>query len=217
MTATTCGWCGTLASMEWRGERSLVYLKARDEVVGVEAPFSCAHCKHLSIGFMFYSLQGVLSERKPEGELWWETHNDEILWTPQSVAGKDFPDVPEHIAAAADEAFRCRSIGAHRAAIMLARSVVEATAKDHGIEKGTLVSKIDEMAAKTIVRAYTAEAAHELRHLGNDMAHGDFTQPLEPVDSDAVLFVMASILEEVYEGPARSAAMKARRTGGAAV
>ena len=48
-----------------------------------------------------------------------------------------FPDVPSEIAAAASEAYRGRMVAnANRAAILLARSVIEATAKDKGITKG---------------------------------------------------------------------------------
>ena len=60
---------------------------------------------------------------------------------PTSSLGKTFPDVPTHIASAADEAHRCASIGAFRGAIALARAVVEATAKDKGVKSGNLMPK----------------------------------------------------------------------------
>ena len=54
--------------------------------------------------------------------------------------------MPPEIAAAASEAHRCRdAAGANRAAILLARGVVEATAKDKGITGKNLVQKIDRM------------------------------------------------------------------------
>ena len=43
------------------------------------------------------------------------------IW-PKTVGGKSFPDVPEHIAEAANEAYRCHSIQAYRAAALPARS-----------------------------------------------------------------------------------------------
>jgi hypothetical protein len=49
------------------------------------------------------------------------------------------------VADAAREAYRCRSVGAHRAAVLLARSVVEASAKDRGVTTGGLLAKIDKL------------------------------------------------------------------------
>lgn len=89
---------------------------------------------------------------------------------------------------------------------------MEATAKERGITKGTLQSKIDELTDKGHVREFTKDAAHELRYLGNDMAHGDFIDPVAADDADAVLDVMAEILNEVFQGPARVQRMKAKRT-----
>ncbi|WP_306903435.1 DUF4145 domain-containing protein [Arthrobacter pascens] len=140
---------------------------------------------------------------------WWDDKS--IHWTPESVGGRDFPDVPPHIAAAADEAFRDRSIGTLRSAILMARSVIEATCKDKGVIKGQLAAKIDEMSKQGLIRSFTQDAAHELRFLGNDMAHGDFVDPVDADDADAVLDVMAEILNEVYQGPARAGRMKAKR------
>jgi hypothetical protein len=141
--------------------------------------------------------------------------NATIDWTPDAVAGREFPDVPDHIASAADEAFRCRSIGSLRGAMLVARSVVEATSKDKGITKGMLSQKIDELCKLGFVREFTRDAAHELRYLGNDMAHGDFVEASSPEDCEAVLDVMSEILNEVYQGSARVARMKAKRTANA--
>ncbi|WP_224049612.1 DUF4145 domain-containing protein [Arthrobacter sp. NicSoilB4] len=127
--------------------------------------------------------------------------------------GKNFPDVPEHIASAADEAYRCRSINALRGAILLARGVVEATAKERGIDKGMLHAKIEALHAEGDIRGFTKEAAHELRYLGNDMAHGDFVNDVDADDADEVLDVMTEILSEVYQGPARVNRMKTKREG----
>ncbi|MHA7290439.1 DUF4145 domain-containing protein [Arthrobacter sp. MDT3-24] len=141
-------------------------------------------------------------------ESWWDFP---LRWTPEQIGGREFPDVPAHIASAADEAFRCRSIGSLRAAIVMARSAIEATCKHHGVTKGQLAAKIDEMTAKDHIRSFTQDAAHELRHLGNDMAHGDFVEEVDADDADAVLVVLGEILYEVYQGPARSGRMKAKR------
>jgi len=132
------------------------------------------------------------------------------IW-PKHVGGKEFPDVPQHIASAADEAHRCFSIGSLRAAVLLARSVVEATAKEKGITRGTLANRIDEMADQNLVREYVKDGAHEVRHLGNDMAHGDFVLPVELSEAELVLALMDEVLGEVFQGPARVANARAAR------
>jgi hypothetical protein len=102
-----------------------------------------------------------------------------------------------------------------RAAILLARGVVEATAKDKGITSGQLYAKIEALHDQAFVRSFTRDAAHELRFLGNDMAHGDFVAPVDSDDANAVLDVMSEILNEVYQGPARVTRMQAKRQGAA--
>ncbi|MBI9114298.1 DUF4145 domain-containing protein [Sanguibacter suaedae] len=134
-----------------------------------------------------------------------------LEWHPSKVEGKQFPDVPEHIASAADEAYRCFSISALRAAILLGRSVVEATAKDKGIVKGTLATKINGLEAAGHIRPLIAETAHEIRFLGNDMAHGDFIEPVSDGQAADVLAFMDEVLNEVYQGPARVNARRAAR------
>jgi hypothetical protein len=94
---------------------------------------------------------------------------------------------------------------------LLARTVVEATAKDQGVVSGNLVSKIDALKDKNLIRPGIAEAAHEIRHLGNDMAHGDLEDAPDHADADDVLALMAQVLSEVYQGPALVAKMRARR------
>lgn len=132
------------------------------------------------------------------------------IW-PESPDGKAFPDVPDHIAQAADEAYRCFSINALRAATLLARSVIEATAKAKGITGGNLVKKIDDMQAAGFIRPDVAEGAHEVRYLGNDMAHGDFVQPVDADEAELALTLMAEVLEEVFQAPARIAGARAKR------
>ncbi|WP_326556526.1 DUF4145 domain-containing protein [Micromonospora sp. NBC_01796] len=132
------------------------------------------------------------------------------MW-PEQVGGKQFSDVPDHIAETADEAYRCNSIKAYRAAVLLARSAIEATAKQKGITTGSLVSKIDQMHTNGLIREYVKEGAHEVRHLGNDMAHGDFVDPVSPEDTDLVLTLMDEVLEEVFQAPERVAKARAAR------
>lgn len=208
MTATVCAWCKAHSNMTPL-TRPHVVSGAQGAYQAVQSAFSCNNCQKLSIG----STVVPLNARIPSAVdyTWWDDKKL-LRWTPEKVGGREFPDVPQHVAGAADEAFRCRNIDALRSAILLARSVIEATCKDHGVTKGSLAQKIDEMTGKGLIRPFTQDAAHELRYLGNDMAHGDFVDEVDADDAEAVLEVMAEILNEVYQGPARVRRMKAKRT-----
>ena len=136
-----------------------------------------------------------------------------VTWVPAQGASPDFPDVPTHIAAAAREAHASASIGNTMSAILMARTVVEATAKSKGITSGNLVTKIDAMQAASVIREDTKDAAHEIRHFGNDMAHGDIEDRPSVNDASEVLDLMDEVLNEVFQGPARTARIRAKRTG----
>nr|MDT0662601.1 DUF4145 domain-containing protein [Micromonospora sp. DSM 115978] len=137
------------------------------------------------------------------------------LWA-DKVAGKEFPDVPAHIAETADEAHKCHSIHAYRAAILLARSVIEATAKEKGVTDGSLLKKIDDMFDRRLIREPVRDGAHEVRQLGNDMAHGDFIAPVEVEESSLILTLMDEVLDEVFQSVARVQRARALRTAKAA-
>lgn len=140
------------------------------------------------------------------------THNKaEHVWYPEKATGKTFEDVPQSIADAADEAFKCRSFHALRASVLMARSVVEATCKEKGIISGPLVTKIDSLEAEGHIRGHIKDAAHEIRHLGNNMAHGDFTEPVIVEEADEILEFMAEILHDVFQSPAKIARRKQMR------
>lgn len=140
-----------------------------------------------------------------------EDPNTVLSWIPAVGEGKDFPDVPSGIAAAADEAYRCLSIGASRAALLLARRVVESTAKDRGITSGTLVAKIDALCEQEEAPVLIKESAHEIRSIGNEVAHGDLDDDVTQEDANDVLRFMDELLNAIYQQPARLAAYRAQR------
>jgi hypothetical protein len=142
-------------------------------------------------------------------KVFWNDHQPEA-WHPTFVEGQQFSDVPKHIAEAAGEAHKSRSINNLKSAILMARTVVEATAKAKGVATGSLFSKIDEMAAQGIVQELTKQTAHAIRTFGNDMAHGDIEAPVQAEDADLVLGFMDALLGEVFQTPAKLAALQAR-------
>ena len=108
-------------------------------------------------------------------------------------------------------ATECQSIHSFRAAILMARSVVEAVAKDKGVVDGPLVTKIDALAERGIISTLVKDTAHEIRHMGNEMAHGDFVQDVTEEECDDVLNFMSVLLDAVYQQPAKLTRFRAQR------
>ena len=171
------------------------------------AAYACDGCGFLSIGIAVVLEDGWTAPQPLE----YLNDPGPDKWLPVSASGKDFPDVPNHIAAAASEAYECLSIGALRGAVSLARSVIEATAKDKGITDGSLFDKIDKMHEAGLIRPHVKDAAHEVRHFGNDMAHGDFVEPVDRDEAEEDLELMSGVLNEVYQGPKQVERVKAAR------
>ncbi len=86
---------------------------------------------------------------------------------------------------------------------MLARAVIEATAKDKGVTDGSLSQKIETLHERGYIRTYLRDGAHEVRYTGNDMAHGDFPIAVSSEDAEVLLELMREVLMEVYQDPAR--------------
>jgi len=181
---------------------------------------SCDNCRGINVGVVYdeYRYAGTPSgayagaDLQAAKELLEDDRVEHFAWFPKKALSPKFPDVPKHVARAATEAHEAASIGANIAAILMARTVIEATAKTHGIVDGQLWKKIDALKDAQLIRPSAAEAAHEIRHLGNDMAHGDLADLPTEQDAADVLTLMDLILNEVFQATALTAAIKARRT-----
>lgn len=213
MATTTCGWCGTLTHVT-EFSHGVGANELFSQVAPIQSAFRCDTCGGLVVGATFdpqwpNQLQHGGTTDVSYMKHYWLSRDPDV-WAPTFVAGQAFPDVPDHIAKAASEAFKGNSIGNHMSAILMARTVIEASAKEKGITKGNLLSKIDSLANQSLIRADTKEAAHAIREFGNDMAHGDISDPVLPEDADEVLVLMSEILNELFQGPARVQAIKAK-------
>jgi hypothetical protein len=180
------------------------------------AAYECAICHGISVALFPFWNPRTLSV--PLYQFVASVRGDELRWRPSVTETADYPDVPAHIAAAATEAYECHSCEHYRGSIMLARAVIEATAKDKGITNGTLYNKIEAMAADGLIRTMIKDAAHGVRELGNEMAHGDFVDPISAEESQLVIRLMGEMLNDVYQSPAAIAqaqqAAQGRRQGG---
>jgi hypothetical protein len=174
----------------------------------LEAAFSCDQCHRMSIGYQVDEYRGSaqqLEQFLKRGEI------DDLDWLPVHGQSKEFDDVPKQIAEAAGEAMLCLRIGAHRAAGALARAVVEATAKEKGVDKGNLEQEINGLFSQGHIRSHVKAAAHEIRHFGNDMAHGDFTDSVTKEEAEEVVGLMEEVLAEVFQSPAKVERRRAAR------
>lgn len=208
MTATLCAFCEKNSHMTPQWADLFTSRVTATERGVLQAAATCDNCGHASLALAYsYSTAG-----KDYKAYFDNTSDANFEWHPRVGSAPDFPDVPDHIARAAKEAHSSFSINAFMAAILMARTVVEATAKERGITSGNLLSKIDAMAKQNIIREDTKEAAHEIRHLGNDMAHGDISDLPDSNDVADVLALMDEVLNEVFQGPAKTARLRARRS-----
>jgi hypothetical protein len=83
------------------------------------------------------------------------------------------------------------------------------TTKDKQISSGNLRAKIDALAEQNFIRAHVQAIANGIRDYGNDMARGDFVAPVVAEESEMVIQLVGEILDEVYQSPARLAAVQA--------
>lgn len=207
MPSRTCPYCDRATHMTPRWGEITTYRDSGPQVL--QGVATRDHCGRASLAFASRwggsSTAGMLDKMNL-------TSDAEIAWLPSKGVAPEFPDVPSHIERAAKEAHSCASINAYMAAILMARTVVEAAAKEKGITTGRLIQKIDALAAANVIREGTKDAAHEIRYLGNDMAHGDIADVPASEDVDDVLILMDEILAEVFQGPARTARLKNKRS-----
>lgn len=160
--------------------------------------YTCDGCGVISVG---RALFGDVYDYRGAAEMFFEQDRPEVVWLPKVPSGREFSDVPPNIAGAASEAYTCQSVGAYRAAVLLARSVIEATCKDKGITQGNLKQKIDGLEEARLINPTLAGLSHEVRLMGNEMAHGDLDATIDAEDCDDLLEYMSALLEEIYQRP----------------
>lgn len=201
MASTTCGWCGHFSHMASLGTWKETY-DPEENWYELYNSYSCGCCARTSSAVL-YTLQPTNSASPREIEEQMNRFPGELEWTPKHITGKAFKDVPTHVASAAIEAHKRMSVSAFRGVVALARAVVEATAKEKSITSGQLHQKINRLLDDGHIRPLIKDAAHEIRYLGNEVAHGDFTAPVTKEEAVETLRLMDDLLKEVFQMPAR--------------
>lgn len=177
--------------------------------------FECDHCHDINIGHLTHTSTPsdyVLAHLKNDDPL--------IEWYPANRTAPKFPDTKDEIREPAIEAYTARDNNALRAAILMARSVLEAICKDQGYEKNDkgkdmpLFAKIDAMHEDGVITKALKDSAHAIRDFGNGMAHGDFaTRKPESEDADDVLALMSMFIDQLYVQDARTQRLINRQKG----
>lgn len=212
-----CWMCNANTGHQLVGEARFVGIEAgvREQQLACAA-YECTVCQGISVARIWFRTPGEM--RRPLYQFMETLRGDQVNWRPLATDTKNYPHVPEHIGEAATEAYECHVCEHYRAAIVLARAVIEATAKEKGINEATLFKKVEAMANKGLIRSGIKDAAHGVRELANEMAHGDFVVPISAEESALVIHLMGEILNDVYQSPALTAqaqqAAQARQQGG---
>ena len=87
------------------------------------------------------------------------------------------------------------------AAAVMARSALQAALRDNNASGGSLKQEIDDLAAKGILAPILKEWADQIRLLGNESAHPDPMQVIDPQDARDIVKFLNFFLEYLYTFP----------------
>jgi len=120
-------------------------------------------------------------------------------------------DTPADIKAEYDEALKCFSAGAFRAASAMARSVLEKILKANGYNERDLYNKI-EAAAKDglLTDSRRKRAQDDVKSLGNDVLHDTWIQ-IPEADATKALHYAQRIMEDFYDNRTEVLAVLAQK------
>lgn len=117
--------------------------------------------------------------------------------------------VPELIRVDLDEAKICFSVGAYRAAAVMARRVMQMAAIDKGAKGDKLVTQIHELREGGKITSDLKDWADVVRWIGNDAAHPEGAQVTQD-DAEDVLHLAEQFLHVLYVAPALAAGIRKR-------
>ncbi len=170
---------------------------------------TCDNCRTMSIATA--NIAHLADDHRSTAKSQMSGNKTTLAWYPQHTLGRRFEHVPDTIAAAASEVWACYSVAQYRAATIMARATVEAICKDQGAATGNLQAKIEHLYEQEVISRGAKDAAHEIRFLGNDMAHGDFVTAIDEEEAADILNFLEVLLEEIYQRPAQLNAHRQRR------
>jgi len=219
MASRQCGQCGKESVLQIKTYSIQPEWRLNKEISVVSAAFQCVYCNLLNLAHVTsYADDSSLPRSSEDSVDRYMIGRENVQWLPTRFEDHVFPDVPPPIASVASEAYTCFDANAFRGAVILARAVIEATAKHKKIGGRSLEAKIQGMADAGLLTKHVVAAADAIRDSGNAVAHGDFAEYTIEVDEEEVsevLDLMTLVLQEIFQSPAKSArvssAAKARK------
>ncbi|WP_314618150.1 DUF4145 domain-containing protein [Streptomyces stackebrandtii] len=215
---TRCGWCKHNTVMMPVAHEPLIQHDAVHDDHSVPgslgwAVFQCAGCRGVSLAQGFYPLPDGYGALPGGGSRLSTSTFMASGWYPTEPLLKTYPDsVPKQIADTAAEAYGCLSVGHYRSAVLMARTVIEGSAKSVGVTVGGIQAKVKELFARGLIYRFVMEAAEEIREAGNEVAHADLIDvPADKAETEALLNLMDRVLDGLFIAPAEPAAQRARR------
>jgi hypothetical protein len=126
-----------------------------------------------------------------------------------STFGDEEDSIPATVRKMYKETIICLNAKARTLAGGGLRATVEAICLDQGLQKGTLISKIDELVSRGLLTKSQADYLHEERYIGNAALHELETPSNE--DIELGLTIVEGLLNTIYVLPAKAEQLKKRR------
>jgi len=127
-----------------------------------------------------------------------EPDDVEIYPSLRSDAPEEYPDdVRENFG----EALRSINGSNPKAAVIMARSALQAATREHGATGNNLKEEIDDLAARHVIPDALKDWAHEIRDGGNLVGHPKPDKKVEVADAEELIALAESIFEYLYVIP----------------
>ena len=204
-----CGWCRTGVQLKrphppiefWRrepGRYGGTHYTHREVRVGATFVCPLEGCRKPSL---------ILFELMEMGDGY---QHQRLATFPRGSAQK-LEGLSDSVARDRDEAWSCFYGGDVRAAVIMGRAALQRAVRELGAKGDNLLAEIDDLLAKQVITSSLAKLAHEVRLAGNDAAHPETLEDVDPEDANESLVFLDEFLTVTLSMPARVGARSARR------
>jgi hypothetical protein len=110
-------------------------------------------------------------------------------------------DLPESLERTLKEAVACNGAGAHRAAAMMVRRLLEEICAENNAEGDNLHKRLAALKGKVVLPQMLFEAMDELKLLGNDAAHIEAREydDIGPKQAEAAIELAQEVVKSLYQ------------------
>jgi hypothetical protein len=154
--------------------------------------FCCSGCNRGAVGEIA-NLRNETSDLVQKGAVLWS-------FEPSSIQTVILPrDAPFGIRREVEEAERCASASAFRAASAMLRSALEKTLSANGYDEPNLYKKIEAAASDGVITAARRQRAQDnVRALGNDVVHDEW-RAVDEAEFETAYIYTQRVIEDFYE------------------